>query len=50
MYIEKENQRPVDIYINNVKVKEKWEAFGCFMEKPISTDIRFDDISSAGKK
>ena len=48
--IENENERPMDIYINNIKVKENFDALAYSMEKPMSADIRFDDVSSANGK
>ena len=48
--LENENERPMDIYINNIKVKENFDALAYSMEKPMSADIRFDDVSSANGK
>jgi len=39
--------RPIDVYINNYKVKDNWDALACAGEQPMSADMRFDDISSA---
>ena len=48
--LENENERPMDIYINNIKVKENFDALAYSMEKPMSADIRFDDVSSVNGK
>lgn len=45
--LDNDNERPMDIYINKVKVKENFDALAYSMEKPMSADIRFDDVSSA---
>ncbi len=45
-----EGERPIDIYINNILVKENWDALSYSMEKRMSADIRFEAISSANGK
>ena len=40
-------ERPVDVYINNDKVKAKWDALEAAGEQPMSADMRFEDISAA---
>lgn len=44
--LQEANQRPIDIYINNKKVKEDWDALASAEDYPMTADVRFDDTSS----
>lgn len=38
--------RPIDIYINGIRMKEKYDSVRTAEEAPMSADVRFDDVSS----